>query len=350
MSSPNVTRATLCALYPFARVGEERLNDLLPLCHRERFTKTIDPFRQRDFSGHLLYLIRGELKLVQQDGVVRVLVGGSDRALFPISQAGQVPLSGKAITDIEILRVEEEAADILVAWDQYLDGSGAVSVSEWTQMSGIFAAQSITRGVFSMLPTAHIGMLLDRFQREPHKRGEIIVRQGDQGEYYYLIERGCCIVSREFAGSSVDVAELQEGEAFGADALVSDMPRNATVTMKADGVLLKLRKTDFDELLREPLMHKLGVAAAVSKVARGALWIDVRFAPEFQHDGLPGAMNIPLNELRESSRALNTDREYVVYCQTGRRSAAAAFLLAQRGFRAYLLDGGLRALGGDDIS
>lgn len=345
-----MTRATLSTLYPFARVGEERLNDLLPLCHRERFSKTIDPFRQRDFSGHLLYLIKGELKLVQSDGITRVLVGGADRALFPISQAGQMPLSGKAITDIEILRVEEEAADILVAWDQYLDGSGAVSVSEWTQMSGMFAAQSLTRGVFAMLPTAHIGMLLDRFQREPHKRGEIIVRQGDQGEYYYLIERGSCVVSREFAGSSMDVAELKEGDAFGEDALVSDMPRNATVIMQSDGVLLKLRRADFNELLREPLMQKLGVAGAVSKVARGAQWIDVRFAPEFQHDGLPGAVNIPLNELREASPVLSTDKEYVVYCQTGRRSAAAAFLLAQRGFKAYLLDGGLRALGGDDIS
>jgi rhodanese-related sulfurtransferase len=39
---------------------------------------------------------------------------------------------------------------------------------------------------------------------------------------------------------------------------------------------------------------------------------------------------------------LDRSREYVTYCQSGRRSAAAAFLFAQRGFRVWLLDGGLK--------
>lgn len=348
--SAAITTETLGELYPFAQVGAERLNQLLPLCHRERFAQTLDPFRQRDFSGQMIYLVKGELKLVQPDGTLRVLVGGTDRALFPIAQAGQMPVSGKAITDVEFLRVEEEAADILVAWDQCLDSSAAPGVNEWAQMSGMFAAQSLTHGVFSMLPTAHIGLLLERFQREQRKRGETIIQQGEQGEFYYLIERGRCLVSREIAGSMIELAELNAGDAFGEDALVSDMPRNASVSMRSDGVLLKLGKRDFNELLREPLIQRLGVGEAVSRVARGAVWVDVRFAPEFQHDGLPGAMNVPLNALRDAASLLDATKEYIVYCQTGRRGAAAAFLLSQRGFKAYLLEGGLRALGGDDLS
>jgi len=38
---------------------------------------------------------------------------------------------------------------------------------------------------------------------------------------------------------------------------------------------------------------------------------------------------------------LDTQPEYIVYCQSGRRSSAAAFLLIQRGFRASLPQGGL---------
>jgi rhodanese-related sulfurtransferase len=66
---------------------------------------------------------------------------------------------------------------------------------------------------------------------------------------------------------------------------------------------------------------------------------------EFQYDKLPGAINIPLSEIRNAFGALDTSKEYVVYCQSGRRSSAAAFLLAQRGYNIYLLDGGL--WGGD---
>ena len=38
-------------------------------------------------------------------------------------------------------------------------------------------------------------------------------------------------------------------------------------------------------------------------------------------------------------------KEYIAYCQSGRRSAAAAFLFAQRGFKVWLLEGGLWAAG-----
>lgn len=349
MPAVSVTAATLAGLYPFAEVDAQRLAQLLPLCHRERFRQSIDPFRQRDWAGQVIYLMRGELKLVQPDGIVRVLVGGTDRALFPVSQAGQMPVSTKAITDIEILRIEEEAADIVVTWDQCLPEQAAPqpnqeAATDWRMMSGMFAVQSLTYGAFAALPPAHIATLLERFQRSLVKRGDVIVRQGDAGDYYYLIEQGRCLVTRDVAGSTVELAELKAGDAFGEEALVADKPRNATVTMRTDGVLLVLSKTDFNELLREPLLARCNLSDALQRIRRGAVWLDVRFAAEYQHDGLPRALNVPLNELRAAMPLLDKSREYIVYCQTGRRSAAAAFLLSQRGFKVAMLEGGLRSL------
>jgi rhodanese-related sulfurtransferase len=48
--------------------------------------------------------------------------------------------------------------------------------------------------------------------------------------------------------------------------------------------------------------------------------------------------------VRNMFAVLDRSREYLAYCQSGRRSAAAAFLFAQRGFRVWVLDGGLRAV------
>jgi rhodanese-related sulfurtransferase len=79
---------------------------------------------------------------------------------------------------------------------------------------------------------------------------------------------------------------------------------------------------------------------ARQKITNGAQWIDVRYPSEYQYDGLPGAINIPLAEIRNAFGVLDKSREYVLYCQSERRSAAAAFLLAQRGYRAFLLAGG----------
>jgi rhodanese-related sulfurtransferase len=85
---------------------------------------------------------------------------------------------------------------------------------------------------------------------------------------------------------------------------------------------------------------------ARSKVAAGGQWIDTRYPSEYQYDKLPGAINIPLSEVRNAVKVLDRNREYVLYCQSGRRSSAAAFLLAQRGFRAFVLEGGLRGSAG----
>jgi rhodanese-related sulfurtransferase len=137
------------------------------------------------------------------------------------------------------------------------------------------------------------------------------------------------------------LAELRSGDAFGEEALVSDVKRNATVTMKSDGALLRLAKKDFIELLREPLLRRVSAEEARAKVTAGARWIDVRYPSEYQYDRLPGAINIPLSEIRNAFGALDKEKEYVLYCQSERRSAAAAFLLAQRGYRTFVLAGGL---------
>jgi rhodanese-related sulfurtransferase len=107
-------------------------------------------------------------------------------------------------------------------------------------------------------------------------------------------------------------------------------------------VLLRLAKTDFVELLKEPLMQRISRQAAEAKVAGGAVWLDVRFSAEYNDEKMAGAINIPLNEIRNAFGSLDREKEYIVYCQSGRRSSAAAFLLSQRGYKAFLLEGGLR--------
>ena len=117
------------------------------------------------------------------------------------------------------------------------------------------------------------------------------------------------------------------------------------MTLASDGRLLRLGKKDFKELLGEPLLQRVDYAGGLDRVARGATWLDVRYPSEYRYDRLPGALNVPLNEVRNSFPVLEPSRDYVVYCQSGRRSSAAAFLFAQRGFKVCLLQGGLWAAG-----
>lgn len=340
-------------LQPLAELDEDRLHELRSMCHRERLERNSNPLAVAGWGGQLLYLIKGELMLQFADRSTAVLVGGCDEARVPLGKWGQATTLAKAITHIELLRFDEDMLDIMLTWDQLIqqksapgvvapDGSDhALNGADWRMMPGLFAAQNLARGAFAALPAAHIDQLLQRFQRIKVRRGEAVVRQGDVGDYYYLIESGRCQVTRMIAGTPLVLADLKPGDAFGEEALVTDASRNASVTMKTDGILWRLDKHDFIELLRAPLLHALSATEARQRAQAGAVWLDVRFAAEHKYDGIKGSRNLPLDEIRLACASLDPQKEYIAYCQSGRRSSAAAFLLSQRGFRASLLEGGL---------
>jgi rhodanese-related sulfurtransferase len=112
--------------------------------------------------------------------------------------------------------------------------------------------------------------------------------------------------------------------------------------MKTDGTLLRLNKNDFVELLKEPLISHVDMEKAKQMIVDGAIWLDVRFPSEFAFDHLPCSINTPLHEIRKLAETLNKEKIYIVYCQTARRSLAAAFILIEYGLKVFVLKGGIR--------
>src|SRR5208282_3595978 len=120
----------------------------------------------------------------------------------------------------------------------------------------------------------------------------------------------------------IRLAELSIGDTFGEEALISEAKRNATVAMATDGVLMRLNKQDFRELMNEPLQQWVTYEEARETIAKGGRWLDVRLPSEFQNLALEGAVNIPLYFIRLKLTALDRNVPYVLYCDTGRRSSA----------------------------
>lgn len=73
---------------------------------------------------------------------------------------------------------------------------------------------------------------------------------------------------------------------------------------------------------------------AREKVKAGAFLLDVRSPGEFAEGHLPGAVNVPVQELEATLASLPVDRsrEIVVYCRSGMRSARARTLLLKAGY------------------
>jgi rhodanese-related sulfurtransferase len=198
---------------------------------------------------------------------------------------------------------------------------------------------------FHRIPPANIQAIFMRMQRINYRARDIVIKQGTEGDYFYVVVAGKCVVTREtpLNKEGIKLAELGPGDSFGEEALIAEAKRNATVTMATDGTLMRLGKADFQTLLNEPLLQWVDYDAARDIVAKGGKWLDVRLPSEFQNFRIDDAVNIPLYFIRLKLNALDKKTQYVVCCDTGRRSSAAAYILSERGFEAYVLKGGLAA-------
>jgi rhodanese-related sulfurtransferase len=337
----------LALLEPLAGLSPERLTELAGMVVVERAMRGTDPLKGRMTQS--IFILQGEILLAYDGGGTLVVVGGSEESRQALNRQSRGLARSKAITDVDVLAIDDDVLDILSTWDQVTGAEGDESAmgdairSDARLMTGAFSLSTLRSGAFSQLPAAHIDELMKRFERMKTERGAVVIREGDEGDFYYVVESGRFQVERLVGGAKVVLAELKGGDAFGEEALVSEAKRNATVVSLGEGMLLRLSKNDFNELLREPLLRRIRFEVAAEQVRQGALWLDVRYPSEYQYDKLPGAINVPLAEVRNMFAVLDRNKEYVAYCQSGRRSAAAAFLFAQRGFKVWLLEGGLKA-------
>ena len=101
--------------------------------------------------------------------------------------------------------------------------------------------------LFSSLPGATLAKLADRMNREELAAGTVIVREGEDGERFYVLLAGIAGVSQSSLGER---RVLRAGEFFGEVALAMQVPRTATVTAMTPCVVASCDAATFDELLR----------------------------------------------------------------------------------------------------
>jgi CRP-like cAMP-binding protein len=302
-------------------------------------------FREGETDKRTVWLVGGLVELREGERTVGMIRGGTPEARSPL--APQLPrrLSARAVDEVSYLAIDSELLDVMITWDQ----TGTYEVEELQNQLGNPASGDdwmtvlLSTKSFHRIPPANIQAIFLRMQRVPYKAGEIVIKQGDEGDYFYAIVNGKCAVTREtpLNREGIKLAELAPGDTFGEEALIAEAKRNATITMLTDGVLMRLAKQDFRELMNEPLLQWVSYKEATEIVARGGKWLDVRLPSEHQNLNIEGSLNIPLYFIRLKLSTLDRDTPYIVYCDTGRRSSAAAYILVERGFEAYVLKGGL---------
>ncbi len=300
-------------------------------------------FKEGDKEKRTLYIVSGALELVDQNKIIGTVEGGTDMARNPVAPVFPRRVTGRAKNRVRFISIDADLLDVMLTWDQ----TGIYEVSELAgmteQSNDDWMTMLLQTKAFHKIPPANIQAIFMRMQQINYRSGDLILKQGSEGDYFYVLIRGSAIVTREtpLSKEGIKLAELSVGDTFGEEALISDSKRNATVAMQSDGAVMRLGKDDFKKLLNEPMLDWLTMTEAEEIIRGGGQWLDVRLPSEFENQHLDSALNIPLYFMRLKLNKLDQNKKYVVCCDTGRRSSAGAYILSERGYTAYVLKDGI---------
>ena len=337
--------ARLKGFSPFGALKTDNLESLLASVKTLQASQGETLFSKGDSDERSVYLLSGTIELTTDGSTKRRITGGTDEANHPIAPMFPRRETAIAADNVQYFTIDSELLDMTLMLHQ----TGVYEVSDFgskpSAEEGDWMTSFLRTELFQQIPPHSIQQLFMRLKRRDFKAGDIVIQQGSAGDYFYIVRSGKCMVSRETpAGKkNIDLAVMGPGGSFGEEALISETERNATVTMQTDGILMQLGREDFQELLNEPLVVQLDNEQADEAAADGAIWLDVRVPSEYAANGKSGAVNVPLYLLRHKLDVLDKATPYIVYCDTGRRSAAAAFVLNKKGYQSAVLSGGLNS-------
>jgi CRP-like cAMP-binding protein len=340
----SIDTAELAKLYPLDSMRAENLEQLAREARTEELGRGAVLFRAGDNDDETIYLLSGQVVGRYPDGKVKTTDGGSLQGRYPLGDLQ--PRRFTAMVEslsATVLRIDRRFTEKVITWDQ---------LSRQENFRHYDPEPGANRWVFRLLqnralhkmPTGNIERMFQRFEEVAVDAGQVIVREGDPADYFYVIKEGTCAVSKHTDQGEAVVAYLVRGDTFGEDALLTNSTRNATVAMKTAGKLMRLSSKNFSEVMKPPVVDWVTPGQASILVRQGALVVDVRLPEEFDERAVKGALNVPLYMLREKAVEFERGRKVVVYCNTGERSAAAAFILSKMGVPVFALQGGLSAM------
>ncbi len=283
----NVELSVLRAFSPLDGLKNENLRALARKTAIRDLPQGRVLFKEGDKEKRTYYLASGEVELLSNGRVIGMIRGGTTDARHPLAPILPRRCTARVASDkIEYLSIDSDLLDVLITWDQtgiYEVGelrAGSESSDDWMTML-------LQSRAFHRIPPANLQAVFLRLQRMNYSAGDVVIRQGEEGDFFYVIVSGRCSVSREtpLNREGIRLAELGIGETFGEEALISGASRNATVTMLTDGVLMRLAKDDFNTLLNEPMLH----------------WVDHEAGPADRGQGRRLARRAPAERIRALS-------------------------------------------------
>ena len=319
---------------PFSEMTDGELTNILEKTRITKFPEGKLIFKRQEEDELVYWLLSGAIDLLDEKFEAKNRKAGDDAARFPIDNNSPHRLTAISTAESRILTARREDIGTFV-------GANPQASHVDPEEEGVdWMSTLLSSPLFEFIPPANIQTLFSKFEEQKYDAGDVVILQGEPGDYFYVIQSGKVKVERTVGEKTTLQAELKAGDNFGQDALISDVPRNATVTMMTNGTLMRLSEPDFESLLMRPVLESVTQEEAAEMVKAGdpkTYILDVRNPKEVEANKMQGALNVPLLLLRKNLQKLKPDAVYITACDGGKRAELAAYILNEKGFSAYVL-------------
>ncbi|MHA7965230.1 ABC transporter transmembrane domain-containing protein [Paenibacillus sp. CAU 1782] len=202
----------------------------------DEVTAALDPVTEAEINALLLQL-RGKQTLVS---VTHRLASIEHADCIHVFHNGTIEESG---THQELMLLGGRYKSL---WDK----QHGLHLSPDGSSASVDAARLAELGFFAGIELGLLEEIARSFATETFNEGDTVVREGQQGDKFYLIVRGKFDILKESGdGEKIRLATLLDGDHFGEIALLRNIPRTATVMAAAPSVLLSIRREAFNRLI-----------------------------------------------------------------------------------------------------
>ena len=219
-TSKKVDRKLLRTFEPLNLLTGDKFEEILDKSSIEEFPSGRMIFRQGDRDSRVYFLLQGQIELsVNGRPKVTLIKAKSPEATKALEADLPRNCNAKTKGNASLFVVDRDLLDILLCEDS---SSDAIQVTELSAEDDTndWMLRFLQSSTFLNLPTENIQRLLMELEEVRVKKGAAIVKQGDTDDYYYIVKRGECSVSRRPAPKAEDIklAILSNGDGFGEEA------------------------------------------------------------------------------------------------------------------------------------
>ena len=241
----NHTRQLLRRVPLFTTVTDEELDNIANHLKLERFPAGEVIIREGEVGDKFYILERGKAtvwRLDENQVEQKIDEKGPGQYFGEVALVSSAPRNATVRAEIPVSTLTLDYSDFNMCVRQYINL--ASQVDENVKYSWLLRGMPI----FDELSSEKLDQLAASLKPEPLEEGNVLFREGDQADKFYIVESGEVVISRNVDGEEIEISRREPGEYFGEIALLQNRPRTATITASIDTCLLGLQAEHFQEL------------------------------------------------------------------------------------------------------